>query len=92
MPLAQRRRVRCVWQVGRLKSRELTPPRLRGRGLPPGLAGAGSQEARPAREMEGLQPRRVAVPPGPTRVFRGPLRLTGPDKGDQVGKDAEQGN
>ena len=27
-----------------------------------------------------------------TRVFRGPLRLTGPDKGDQVGRDAEQGN
>ena len=27
-----------------------------------------------------------------TRVFRGPLRLTGPDMEDQVGKDAEQGN
>ena len=34
-----------------------------GAGLPPGLAGAGSQEARPAREMEGLQPRWAAVPP-----------------------------
>ena len=57
-PLAQR-----VWQVGRLKPRELTPPRPRGRGPPPGLAVAGSQGARPVREMEGLQPRRVAVPP-----------------------------
>ena len=47
-PLAQRRRVRCVWQVGRLKSRELTLPRPRGRGPSPGLAGAGSQEAHPA--------------------------------------------
>ena len=27
-----------------------------------------------------------------TRVFRGPLRLTGLDTKDQVGKDAEQGN
>ena len=62
-PLAQRRRVCCVWQVGRLKPRELTPPRPRGRAPPPGLAGAGSQEARPAWEMEGLQLRRVAVPP-----------------------------